>query len=241
MFRNRRFPQIAVYGKAASGGPTLNFIGQTTFSPGAGGTQTITGVSIGTANANRRVIIVVAEARSSTSLITDLTIGGTSVGATLQVTNNNASYNGQIAVGYVDIAAGATATVTIVGGATSGDENLDAFYIYTVDKSTLSGSPVYNANAIGSTVPTTSNTVTANTTSGGFIIAVLVLPGFSGASAMSITSSTETYANDGSTLGGQAISYISSKKSGAAANTPTSVTFGWTTSAGSVAAIYTWR
>jgi hypothetical protein len=159
------------------------------------------------------------------------------------VSINNASYNGQIAVGYVDIAAGTTATVVITGGSTTGDENTDEFYIYTVDKSTLiAGSPTYAGNAISSGAPTTSNTVTANTSAGAFIITALVLPGFSGATGISITSSTETYGTvDGVSTGSQSISSAYSKKSGAAANTPTSVTYGWTTSAGSVAMIYTWR
>jgi hypothetical protein len=239
-FWGYQYPHSHRAAPAGGGGPTLSFIGLTTFAPAAGGTQTITGVSIGTASANRRVIVAVVEARSGGGP-TDITIAGTSVGATFQTINNNASYNGSISIGYVDVPAGTTATITVVGGSTAGDENQDAIYVYTVDKSTLvAGSPTFGSHAIGSGSPTTTNTVTVNTTTSGFVIALLALPGFSSATAQSITASTETYASDGTT-NTQSISMAASKKSGSATNTPTSVTFGWTNAAGSVAALYAWN
>jgi hypothetical protein len=235
-------PRRIVSAVGGGGGATLSFIGLKTFSPAAGGTQTITGVSIGTASANRRVIVAVVEASSGAGHSpTDITIGGTSVGATFQQVTNNASYNGSISIGYVDVASGTTATITVVGGATSGDETQDAIYVYTVDKSTLvAGSPTFNGNPISSGSPTTTNTVTVNTTASGFVIALLALPGLGSATAQSITASTETYASDGTT-NTQSISMAASKKSGSATNTPTSVTFGWTNAAGSVAALYAWN
>jgi hypothetical protein len=229
------------HSSGGGGGPTLSFIGLTTFAPAAGGTQTISGVSIGTASANRRVIVAVVETRSGGAGPTDITIAGTSVGATFKQVDNNVSYNGSISIGYVDVPTGTTATITVVGGATSGDENQDAIYVYTVDKSTLvAGSPSFGSHAIASGSPATSNTVTVNTTASGFVIALLALPGFSSATAQSITSSTETYASDGST-NTQSISMAASKKSGSSTNAPTSVTFSWTNAAGSVAALYAWN
>lgn len=227
--------------KSSTGNPTLSFIGTNQWTLQSGGTQTIASVPIGTASTNRRVIIAVLESASYGSGITDISIGGTSVGATLQKTTNNASYNGSIVFGYADVPTGTTANVVITGGGTLGDESSDVFYIYTVDKTTLTaGSPTYVGNAISSAAPTTSNTVSATVSAGGFIITCLVLPGLGTGTGPSITSSTETYTSDGSTSSSQSMSMCSSKTTGSAAGT-SNVTFGWTNASGSVAAIYAWK
>jgi hypothetical protein len=223
------------------GGTTLNFVSQNVWSLQSGGTQTISGVNIGTASSNRRVIIAVLETASYGTGITAITVGG--VSCTLNgPTLNNASYNGSIVFGYCDAPTGTTATVVITGGGTSGDEAQDVFYIYTVDKSTLiNGSPTYGTNAIISGSPTTTNTATVNTGANGFVITAIALPGFTTSTGQSITASTETYVNDGLNGASQNTSAISSKKSGSSANTPTSVTWSWTNSAGSVVAVYAWN
>jgi hypothetical protein len=233
------------YGGVASGGggggssPTIVFQSQTAASYVSGSSQSVTGVAIGPASANRRVIVVLIES-TSYNAVTDITVGGTSVGANFHTDKNTAnSYNGQISYGWIDVPTGTTATIGWTGGGTAGDEPSADLYVYTVDKTTLNdANPVISTPSIGTAASDTTATNTVNTQANGFIIASLSLGLTDSTSGPSITSSTETYTTSGTPTSKTMSSY---KASGAAANTPTSVTWGWTTNAHFVASIFTWR
>lgn len=241
-------PGLPVAG-GGGGGSTLSLISQTSASGCVGGTvgcvyflganpQTISGIDIGAASANRRVIIAMLQSRSGFP-VTGITIN--TVGVTFSQVDNNTGYNGSITIGYADVPTGTTASVAVTGGGASGDESQDVFYIYTVDKSTLvNGSPTFGPAKTNGT-PATTLTATAATGANGFVITAFAGYGFGTITGQNISASTETYTNDGLNGASQNVSAISTKKSGSSANTPSSVTWSWTNSNNAVVAIYAWN
>lgn len=227
------------------GSAVLTFQGETGYAAGQDGTNspnTFSSMPIGTAFSNRRVIAVITTAGSYNGAVSGVTIGG--VTATVVSTPGTgaavANFSSIITFAWADVPTGTTANVVFTGGASAGDGRIQCA-VYTFDKSLVAnGSPT---TTINNTTGTTSHTTTVNTGAGGFIIAALALEPLGSESSYSITSATE------GALVGQADAtssanyhpMISSLKSGSAANTPTSVTWSWTTSSQSLGGLLAWN
>jgi hypothetical protein len=212
-------------------------------------------LSIGTAFANRRVLACILQGDSYDAPVTGVAISGATGGTTFSTfagpgnapAGGASSFSGQITWAWADVPTGTTANVVVTGGSASGNGNV-LVVIYTFDKTlVINGAPTTSSGTAGPTA--TSGSVTVNTGASGFVIAAALNSylgngGGAGATGLSITSSTETYATDRYGAHGSALSsehLVSSKKSGSAANTPTSVTYGWTTSDQILASLLAWN
>jgi hypothetical protein len=226
------------------GSAVLTFQGEQGYSSGVSSgasPNTFAAMPIGTASANRRVIAVITLGATYLGSPSSVTIGG--VTATMQVFTGSgastSSYSSQIVFAWADVPTGTTADVVVTGG-TGGGDGFIMCATYTFDKTlTVNSSPTTNSNNVPITSSPTSITVTANTGAGGFVIAALAAELLGSATSMSITSSTETYTQDAISTGAHRL--LATKKSGSAANTPTSVTFGWTGASQALAALLAWN
>lgn len=199
---------------------------------------------IGSASANRKVILVFSMGNSYDAPITALTIN--SVSATCQnyagTFGGFGSFRGQISFCYADVPTGSgSQSIVMTGGVDNGNGGFEVDS-YTVDKTTLvNGSPTFGWNENDAV---TSLSVTLNTGAGGFVISTAAYDQINAtASAASVTSSTDAMTADDSPAftGNQRVGPIYSKKSGVTASTPWTVTYGWTGASQALAAAMHWR
>lgn len=204
--------------------------------------NTFVAMPVGAAFSTREVIAVITTGGSYNGVATGVTIGG--VTATFQSYVGSGggtagSFSNIITLAWANVPTGTTADVVLTGAASSGDSHIQCA-VYTFDKSlALNSAPT--TNSVNAAAPVTSNTTTVNSGAGGFIIAALATDLLGTESGLSITSSTETYAQDAVATATPPARIISSKKSGSAANTPTSVTWGWTGNSQGLGALLAWN
>lgn len=198
--------------------------------------NTFTAQGIGSAFSSRNVICLLVLPGSYNGAPTGVTIGG--VTATIQAyVGSGASipnFSSILLWAWANVPTGTTADVVVTGGASVGD-GIISCATYTFDGSLAAASPTESDNNV---TATTSDTVTLNTSAGGFIIAGVRVEPLGSPTGLGITASTETYANDVSNSTDHVL--ISSVKSGSTADTPTSVTFGWTGSLQAIASLLAW-
>jgi len=238
--KSKKFYGISQVFGGTGAGPVLalTFQGSISGQDAVNSPNTFAAMPIGAAFATRTVVAIIICGGSYNGAPSAVTIGG--ITATTQsylgtgaATN---SFSSIITFAWANVTSGTTANVVMTGGASAGDSHLFCL-TYTFDQSlALNGSPTSNSHNV---TATTSNTVTLNTGANGFIIAVLAAEFLGSETGMSITASTETYTQDLISTGDHRL--VSSKKSGSAASSPTSVTFGWTGSVQALAALLAWN
>jgi hypothetical protein len=196
-------------------------------------------MAIGAAFSNRKVIAVIITPGSYNGIATGVTIGGVTATFVSVAGSSQGSFSGVITFAWADVPTGTTANVVLTGAASAGDSHI-ACAVYTFDKSlALNASPT---TTINETAGVTSSTTTVNTGAGGFVIADLYLYALGSASSFSITSATESgLVSQVDATASADHRMISSLKSGSAAHTPTSVTWGWTTSSQSLGGLLAWN
>jgi hypothetical protein len=232
-------------GKAPGGGggsAVLTFQGEQGYAStisAVASPNTFAAMPIGAAFSNRKVIAVITTGGSYNGAATAVTIGGVTATFVSTAGSGAGSFSGIITYAWADVPTGTTADVVLTGAASSGDSHIHCA-TYTFDKSlALNASPT---TTINNTTGTTSHTTTINTGAGGFVIAALALEMLGSATSFSITSATESglvSQVDATTSADHRM--ISSLKSGSAANTPTSVTWSWTTSGQSLGGLLAWN
>lgn len=216
-----------------------------------GGTLTCA-LNIGTADSNKKNIVVITLGNSYDASPTAVSIDGvnctaagvgSSSGGMKTYTGSGSvitSYAGQIIFAWADVTTGGTKNIVITGGTSVGN-GYSSIAVYSVDKTTvLDTAPTFSTG--GNVTSATSNPVDVNTGSGGFVIAASQNEALGSATGTTITSSTETMVEDlAFTISGLRYGPIFSKKSGVSVATPFTATFGWTNSGQDLAAIMFWR
>lgn len=213
-----------------------------------GGTLTCA-MNIGSSpSVSRKIIAVMQMGNSYDAPVTAVSINGVACtapnGGGLQVyTGSGAtvgSFSGQIVFAWADVPTGSgTQNIILTGGTDTGNGNV-LIGVYTVDNTTLlNPTPTFGSNNV---TAVTSNTISANSGNGGFVIAIDGPESLGLTTAVTVTSSTEVLVVDFPfTFSGQNYGPIDSKKSGVGVHTPFSVTYGWTNSGQNLAAMMFWR
>jgi hypothetical protein len=207
---------------APSSPPTFTFV--STVVPTGAGTSTIStaAANIGTADANRRVYIIMAGGLGSRTLTNgSSTINGVTVtegGKSTQLNNNNSFYWASAVV------PSGTTGVTVSLVFSAAQFGAPVFGIYTVDNTTLiSPTPTLGVGDI-SAGATTGSAVVATTASGSIISAITTS---SGTSAQTISTSDASLSVDASNINAVAgFGHANATPASASSN----VTWTWTTS-----------
>ena len=209
---------------------------------------TISGIDFGPAYATRRCIFVFTTINDYEAGPYSATIGGVAcsggTGGLVRITGsgaNSGSFDGQIVMIWADVSSNQWLDVVLTNMTTSGNGSIFCV-AYSVDSSLLDdAAPTSNSNNV---TGATSNTVTLNTGSGGFVIAALTADFFASpqASGISVTASTDPmvldeYMANTATYAGK----FYSRRRETSAATPFSVTFSWTNSSQAIAALFHWK
>lgn len=154
-------------GPGAALGPSLTFTASVTQTAGAGGVatgRTYTGVAIGTAAANRTVIVADGFRDAGNCPLSSMTIGG--ISATRVAQNVNSVTNTTItSIWVAAVPTGTTATiVTVYCASTDSAEGLGVYAAYGLNSST----PTATSGSSSSTAPS----LNLNVSAGGMVIAV---------------------------------------------------------------------
>jgi hypothetical protein len=174
---------------AAGGGtPTLAYIGIVTPTYSSG-VATATGAAIGTAAADRLVVVVFFDETATNTSLSSVTIGGVTATVNTQ-SSGGVGVNVFVGIASLNVPAGATATI-VATYANSG--NIGRFQVYTVN-----GLSSFTPTGAGNNwkVNTGPISTTLATTSGGVVIVGGAIG--QGAALVSTFSGTETYTTDSS-------------------------------------------
>lgn len=169
--------------------------------------------------ATRRVIVAVVGGGNATIVQAGSTINSVAVDSAVTV-----GTNGSLAGMWImsAVVPSGTTSITITAQMSGSIFGASSFYIYNVDNTLLNS--ITPVTGFTTTASTTTGTATANSLSGGFILAGLAAAG-GATTGVSITASTETYVTD-------AINNNSrnscAHSNGVGTNTPSSVTWSWT-------------
>lgn len=216
----------AALSPAAGGTPTLNYIA-TTAATIASLTATVTGASIGTAAADRLVVVAIANNFSNMGSGNTLAMTLDSGGGAVAMTQHTYSGNNGATTGIYSLTVPTGTTATIVGTLTGGAFANINFHVFTI-------------TGLSSTTPTgtSSNTLTASsvstnvaTTSGGVIIAALSTQ----STFTNMAGSTETFTVDFSST------RASAHATGVATNASSTVTNNASGSASITVSAAAWR
>lgn len=196
--------------------PTLAFIGATAATV-AGQVATVTSASIGTASADRLVVVVFTDGGSAASASATVTIGGTS--ATVHAFANGAN-NNTAGIASLLVSSGTTATIVATYNAGASTDGVN-FKVYTI-KGLSSTTPVgtgINWDAAASPLSTT-----LATSSGGVVI---VGANRYAVSTTLVFSGTETYTTDHTGSQNAFETEGSGSATGTATNASSAVTATW--------------
>jgi hypothetical protein len=205
---------------------------------GTRGTPMFPSVPVGSAYANRRVLVSVDFTYSLAANLTDVQINGTSVGSNYILDDGGSSWLGAIVWAWADVPKGTTVSVDLVTGSQTysgyGKQNC---YAYTFDNTLAASAPTHH-KAIGSSGTSAANTIA--TGAGGFLISSMHLYALTSQTSITLSASDEGMTTDYTYAASQTTQGIASKVSGTSSSGANSSTWSWASAATSLNSMLYW-